>query len=95
MSPLIWNAIRVNTYGEKQPFSIIATISPKYYASQKKHNIKIVLTTLASNLKDFSPLIRNDDLNEAIAQLKMAIEINPKLAKAHNNLAIAYHTTGK
>ena len=33
-------------------------------------------------------------LDEAIEQLNMAIEIEPKLAKAHNNLAIAYHSAG-
>ena len=34
-------------------------------------------------------------LPEAIQYLEMAITINPNIAKAHNNLAVAYHSAGK
>lgn len=33
--------------------------------------------------------------NNAIAKLKITIQIDPDLAKAQNNLAIAYHSIGK
>ena len=40
-------------------------------------------------------LFRQGKVDEAIASFKEALEIDPDLAVAHNNLAIAYHDKGK
>jgi Flp pilus assembly protein TadD len=38
---------------------------------------------------------RNGEPDAAEAEWKAAIEVNPKLGEAHNNLAVIYMTTGR
>jgi len=42
-----------------------------------------------------SAYFRNGDRDEAEAEWKAAIDVNPKLGEAHNNLAVVYMQTGR